>query len=185
MGKPTEEGDSTKKEVRDKKTLELCLNDKDKKDILLKRYDVSFSEMRSGVSNVWKSTTIVTGAVPILVGSSEYLKIEKWTPFVIAVLFWFVGLVILIRERIAFSEYIGIMARIERILGLHEEYAQFKDGRLLPEGYIKAADYTYKDLRHRLLTKKMSLFFAFLILYVCLIVVLLLWAFLPVPTSTS
>jgi hypothetical protein len=150
----------------------------DKKDILLKRFEESFKEIRQIQDFYWKGITIAATAVSALIGSIEILKLNFTLklPFTfLAFIFILIGLFMLIRDREPFLEHLVILSRIESLLGLHERYDQFIDKRLVPDHYEKGANITFEEYIKLNKWKIKSLFFGFFSLYILLAFIVTSW----------
>ena len=162
---------------------------KDKKDILLKRFEESFKEIRLIQDYNWKGITIVTTAVSALLGSTRLFEIKEFGFTLLfgflAFIFILIGLFFLIRDREPFLEHLVILSRIESLLGLHAPNNQFPDKRLLPFHFEKGADITYEEYIKSNKWKIRSLFFGFLLLYTLLGCLVIFWLILSylVPVS--
>jgi hypothetical protein len=124
--------------------LAQLLPDK-KTDVLLERYRQSWNEIRTIHDIRWKCMTVTTTAATAILGLMLIYVNKRLILTAIAPLI--IGLLITIKDREPFLDHIMIIARIEKLLGLHQDFPQFRDNSLLPSEFTKISAMTYEEYK--------------------------------------
>lgn len=147
----------------------------EKTDVLLERYRQSWNETRTMHEIQWKCVTVTTTAATAILGLMVlYIKLDDFVLSALAPLI--IGLLITIKDRDPFLNHIMIIARIEKLLGLHENFPQFPDNSLLPREFVKISEMTYKEYKKQQKWKKKSGFVGLVSIYaIYSIAILFIW----------
>lgn len=162
----------------------IKMSSKDKIEVLIERYKESWNETRLIHDLQWKSITLVTTVTTALMGLIViHHKLIALAPFSLILIS--IGLAMIIKDREPLLMQIMIIARIEKLLGLHDDFPQFADRSLLPKKFTEISKLTYEDYIKKQKWKKRTLFF-FLVLFHCFLAlsVFVLWIILwimPLP----
>ena len=111
-------------------------------------------------------TTAVTAIMALIVIHHEL--VFALFPFSLAIIF--LGLMIIIKDREPFLRHIMIIARIEKLLGMHNVFPQFADESLLPKDFTNIPKLTFTQYIKKQKWKKWTLFFL-LVLFYCILII--------------
>jgi hypothetical protein len=166
-----------KKTTVKKENLLLQLSPEKRIDVYLERYRQSWNETRTIHEIQWKCVTVTTTVAAAILGLLVYVK---WDDLILTALAPLViGLLITIKDRDPFLNHIMIIARIEKLLRLHEDFPQLPDNSLLPSEYTEISEKTYEEYKKQQKWKIKSGFVGLVVIYILYaIAILVLWIFL-------
>ena len=142
-----------------------------KTDVLLERYRQSWNQQILIHDLQWKGITILAPVITALLGL-VVIKRELVIPMSLSsIVLISAGLFITYRNREVFLQHMMIIARTEKLLGLHESYPELEGRKLLPEVFIDIANKTYEDFIRSQFWKWKSTFFGIFCLYNALIII--------------
>ena len=162
------------------------MSSEDKTDILIERYKESWNGIRLIHDMQWKSLTIIATIVTALMGLivvHHSLVIALAPSSIVLIL---IGLAVIIKDREPFLKDIMIIARIEKLWGMHDVFPQFADKLFLPKEFTEISKKTYEMYIEEQKWKKKTLFFILILFYIILaisVVVVSIMTNLPVLAS--